>query len=99
MLVRLMRVFRRSSGDQTNPTAGDVIWGVGRREGYSDTDDPAQHSGVTQHAFMAGQDRQAICGYEPPRRRAAIGQVRPQLATVGPANPRCPRCEAVLDRG
>jgi hypothetical protein len=75
----------------------DVLWGVPRRAGYSDTDDPEQHAGVTQHAFELGLDERAICGFVAPRRRSMASlETRPQLATAGPDNPRCSRCDALI---
>lgn len=77
----------------------DLIWGISRRAGYSDTDDPKTHTGVTQHAFELGQDARAICGYGPPQRRSLVGlEPRPQLAVPGPDNPRCPKCSALIMR-
>lgn len=92
-----MPLLRRPKDAGLRFKPDDVLWGVARREGYSDTDDPTQHDAVVQHAFEFGTDKRAICGFEPPRRRSRVTATpHPQLAIPGPSNPRCPRCEALL---
>lgn len=94
-----MRLFRGSKQDKTRWFEDEVLWGVPRREGFSDTSDPLAHKGLTQHAFEFGIDDRAICGFEPPRRPSRIYQdPRPQLALAGTDNPRCPKCAALLER-
>jgi hypothetical protein len=94
-----MRLFRGSKQDKTRWFEDEVLWGVPRREGYSDTSDPLAHTGLTQHAFEFGIDDRAICGFEPPRRPSrSYRDPRPQLALAGTDNPRCPRCAALLER-
>ena len=92
-----MRVFRRPRDSYNDPAATDFIWGVPRREGHSDTDDPGAHSGVVQHAFEFGRDDRAICGFEPPKRTSrAYREARPQLAVPGRDNPKCRKCELLV---
>ena len=92
-----MRVFRRPRDSYNDPAATDFIWGVPRREGHSDTDDPGAHSGVLQHAFEFGRDDRAICGFEPPKRTSrAYREARPQLAVPGRDNPKCRKCELLV---
>src|SRR5688572_8511526 len=94
-----MRLFRGSKQDKTRWFDDEVLWGVPRREGYSDTSDPLAHKGLTQHAFEFGIDERAICGFEPPRRPSRnYRDPRPQLALAGTDNPRCPKCAALLGR-
>jgi hypothetical protein len=92
-----MRFLRRRQTDIGDIRPENILWGVPRREGYSDTDDPLVHEGLVQHAFVMGNDERALCGAEAPRRLSRADTVpRAQLALPGPANPRCRRCEAVL---
>lgn len=71
-----------------------VIWGVARRAGLDEQDDPKAHAGLTQHAFEQGNDDRAICGFEPPKRASSpTSKPRPQLSMPNPRlNPRCPKC-------
>lgn len=92
-----MPIFRRSKTDSPQLTIDDVLWGVARREGHSDTDDPLVHQRLVQHAFPFGDDERAVCGFKPPKRTSrADDEPRPQLALAGPDNPRCPKCLALL---
>lgn len=94
-----MRLFRGSKQDKSRWFDDEVLWGVPRREGFSDTSDPLAHKGLTQHAFEFGIDERAICGFEPPRRPSrSYRDPRPQLALAGTDNPRCPKCAALLER-
>jgi hypothetical protein len=94
-----MRLLRGSKRSKTSWFEDEVLWGVGRREGFSDTNDPLAHLGLTQHAFEAGIDDRAICGFEPPRRPSGRQRIpRPQLALAGTDNPQCPRCVALIER-
>jgi hypothetical protein len=73
------------------------MWGVPRREGHSDTDDPLAHAGLVQHAFLLGQDERALCGFAPPKRVSRTDMTaRPQLALAGRDNPRCAKCTALV---
>jgi hypothetical protein len=95
-----MKLLRRRRRDLGEIRADNIMWGVPRREGYSDTDDPLVHEGLVQHAFLMGEDDQALCGIRPPRRLSRADRTpRAQLALAGPANPRCEKCEAVLAAG
>ncbi len=95
-----MKLLRRRRRDLGEIRADNILWGVPRREGYSDTDDPLVHEGLVQHAFLLGEDDQALCGIRPPHRLSRADKTpRPQLALAGPANPRCPKCEAALAAG
>jgi hypothetical protein len=56
-----------------------VVWGFVVRNGFDELDDPLYHRGVTQHAYLEGDDTVALCGFRPPvsgprdRRRARLG--------------------------
>ena len=92
-----MRAFRRPRDNYNDPAATEFMWGVPRREGHSDTDDPTPHSGVMQHAFEFGRDDRAICGFEPPKRTSRVSRdARPQLAVPGRNNPKCRKCELLV---
>jgi hypothetical protein len=60
-----------------------VVWGFVVRNGYDELDDPWYHRGVTQHAYLEGDDSVALCGFRPPvtgprdRRRARLGLPSP----------------------
>jgi len=75
-----------------------VIWGVPRRAGLDEQDDPKAHGGLTQHAFELGNDERAICGFEPPKRASGpTAKPRAQLAVPNPRlNPRCPKCVKLI---
>src|SRR3954468_12172081 len=92
-----MPIFKRANNDRELIPPEGVLWGVPRKEGSSDTDDPLVHVGVIQHAFVLGQDDQAVCGYKTPR-YATTGDktARPRLALAGRDNPRCRKCTAAV---
>lgn len=95
-----LRLFRRPGESPRRPLrADDVLWGVARREGLSDTDDPIAHATDFQHAFVIGDDHRAICGFAPPRRTSRPGtQPRPQLALPTASNPRCLKCLGLIEK-
>lgn len=71
----------------------EISWGVRRRPGFSEFDDPSAHSGLIQHAFLYGTDAQALCGYRPhPWTRGR--SVRVAAATH--SNPPCASCRAAI---
>jgi len=71
---------------------GSLLWGVRRRRGFSDLYDPRAHDGLTQHAFIVGNDVRAVCGFRPYRWR---GQAVP-LTAARDANPQCRKCLNVI---
>ena len=88
----------RAKADR-QPWAEDaLIWGVPRRAGYDDHDDPKAHAGLVQHAFEVGSDERAICGFVPPKRASGpTAKPRPQLALPSTKlNPRCPKCVRLI---
>jgi hypothetical protein len=72
--------------------ADEVVWGVAVRPGFDELDDPFYHRGVTQHAYLEGNDSIALCGFRPPlsgprhRRRPRLS-----LPSAG-VNPMCGTC-------
>jgi len=76
--------------------ADEVVWGIVIRSGFDEIDDPWYHRGVTQHAYLEGNDSVALCGFRPPqsgsrtRRRARLG-----LPTSG-QHPMCGSCARMV---
>jgi hypothetical protein len=92
-----MPIFKRSNNDHPLTEPEGVLWGVPRREGSSDTDDPLVHVGVVQHAFVLGQDDRALCGFKTPKYATTGDKTpRPRLALAGRDNPRCRKCTAAV---
>ncbi len=93
MAFRLGRGGKRAE-DMPLYEEEQVIWGVPRRAGLDEQDDPKAHGGLTQHAFEIGNDERAICGFEPPKRASSpTSKPRAQLAVPNSRlNPRCPKC-------
>ena len=93
MAFRLGRGGKRA-GEVALFDEDQVIWGVPRRAGLDEQDDPKAHAGLTQHAFQPGNDDRAICGFEPPKRAGGpTAKPRAQLAVPNSRlNPRCPKC-------
>ena len=92
-----MPIFKRTTNGQALIEPEGVMWGVPRREGSSDTDDPLVHVGVVQHAFALGQDDRALCGFKTPKYATTGDKTpRPRLALAGRDNPRCRKCTAAV---
>jgi hypothetical protein len=76
--------------------ADEVVWGIVVRNGFDELDDPGHHRGITQHAYLEGNDNVSICGFRPPqsgprtRRRARLG-----LPTAGD-HPMCGSCARMV---
>lgn len=76
--------------------ADEVVWGIVIRNGFDELDDPGYHRGVTQHAYLEGNDNVAICGFRPPqsgprtRRRSRLG-----LPSTG-VHPMCGSCARLV---
>ena len=68
---------------------GYLLWGVRRR---SEMDDSRAHDRLTQHAFIAGNDVRALCGFRPFRWR---GPAVP-LIFARDSNPQCRSCLTVV---
>ena len=103
MAFRLSRGPRpHGDGSPEKPpwTEDELIWGVPRRAGHDDLDDPKAHAGLAQHAFVPGNDERALCGFEPAKRASApSAKPRPQLATASPRlNPQCNKCVRLIVR-
>lgn len=76
--------------------ADEVAWGIVIRNGFDELDDPSYHLGVTQHAYLVGNDNVAICGFQPPRTGSRTRR-RPRLGlpTVG-VHPMCGVCAKMV---
>jgi hypothetical protein len=85
--------FRRTYEPALDFRLSDVSWGVKRRPGFSEFDDPQAHATSTAHAFVSGNDALAICGYRPYRRRRHSSVT---LAAPSEQNPECERCRSIL---
>ena len=76
------------------PSSPDqIIWGVRRKYGYSEIDDPSVHSGLEQHAFVVGDYGAALCGAK------AHGWRKPKhirLALPTEENPLCRKCSMAI---
>jgi hypothetical protein len=76
--------------------ADEIVWGIVIRNGFDELDDPGYHRGITQHAYLEGNDNVAICGFRPPqsgprtRRRSRLG-----LPTPG-EHPMCGMCARMV---
>ena len=73
-----------------------VIWGVPIRAGFSELDDPSYHGGLTGHAFFAGNDHVAACGYRPPRRRFLSRRHVKLGLPSAQINPMCRECTEIV---
>jgi len=96
-LNNLMNRAASDEGGRQLP-ADAVLWGVVRRDGLSDLDDPSAHAGLAQHAYPVNADEQAICGYRPPRRRTLFSS-GPRVELIAPSsvyNTPCKRCVAAI---
>jgi hypothetical protein len=86
-----LRFARRNRKAGPLVSRSSVVWGVRRRSGFSEVDDPRAHDGLVQHAYLAGYDVLAVCGYRPLRRRQRRAA---PLAAPTALNPECPDCLA-----
>jgi hypothetical protein len=91
--MSFLGIFRRRSTASIPSSADQIIWGVRRKYGYSEIDDPAVHSGLVQHAFVVGDYSVALCGAKPYgfRRPARI-----RLAVPTGENPACRKCSTAI---
>ena len=72
--------------------ADEVLWGVAVRPGFDELDDPYYHRGLTQHAYLAGNDNVALCGVRPPL-SGPRNRRRPRLSLPSAGvNPMCGTC-------
>ena len=76
------------------PSSPDqIIWGVRRKYGYSEIDDPSAHRGLEQHAFVVGDYGVALCGAK------VYGRRKPshiRLALPTEENPACRKCSMAI---
>jgi len=90
--MKLNLTFRPEPPEMSLDRA-EVVWGIRRQAGCGDLFDPSAQAGTTSHAFAAGRDDVAVCGFRPLRfrRRRAM-----PVAAATEYNPRCPKCLARL---
>ena len=76
--------------------ADEIVWGIVIRNGFDELDDPLYHRGITQHAYLEGNDNVSICGFRPPqsgprtRRRSRLG-----MPSAG-EHPMCGSCARLV---
>ena len=87
-------IFRQRRAPAHVPgSSANLLWGVRRRRGYSEIDDPSAHRGLTQHAFVVGAYDVAMCGVK------TYGRRRPKfvrLAVPTAENPTCRECSVAI---
>jgi hypothetical protein len=85
--------FLRQPLPEMSLDRSEVVWGIRRKAGCGDLFDPSAQRGETAHAFAAGRDDIAVCGFRPLRfrRRRAM-----PLAAATDYNPQCAKCLARL---
>ena len=85
--------YRRRATASIPSSPDEIVWGVRRKIGYSEIDDPSVHSGLTQHAFSLSDYGIALCGTK------TYGQRRPEyirLAVPTQENPVCRECSTAI---
>jgi hypothetical protein len=73
-----------------------IVWGITIRAGFDELDDPWYHRGITQHAYLEGNDDAALCGFRPPA-TGSRGQRRPRLGLPSASDhPMCGMCARMV---
>jgi hypothetical protein len=91
--VGFSSLIRRRQGPALVFRLHDVCWGIKRRPGFSEIDDPGAHRSTMAHAYVSGNDSLALCGYKPyPRGR----QPHVSLALATGDNPECSSCREAM---
>ncbi|MFO7531109.1 MAG: hypothetical protein R6W93_01520 [Candidatus Limnocylindrales bacterium] len=76
--------------------ADEIVWGIVVRNGFDELDDPGYHRGITQHAYLEGNDNVAICGFRPPQSGPRTRR-RSRLALPTPGeHPMCGMCARMV---
>ena len=91
--MSLFSFVQRKSTARIPTSADEIVWGVRRKFGYSEIDDPSVHRGLTQHAFAAGDYTVALCGAK------TYGWRKPKhirLAMPTEQNPTCHKCSVAI---
>ena len=86
----VIKWFRGHDTARVMVSRDSVMWGVRRRGGFSEFDDPLAHRGRVKHAFVFGSETRAVCGYRPVR----WGRSGVPLAAPTEHNPACQGCLA-----
>src|SRR5687767_9553373 len=87
------RFFQRTSPAPMPSSADQIIWGVRRKYGYNEIDDPSAHRGLEQHAFTVRDYGVALCGAK------SYGLRKPRhirLAVPTEQNPACRKCSMAI---
>ena len=91
--MSFLSILQRRSPASIPSSADQIIWGVRRKYGYNEIDDPSVHRGLEQHAFVVGDYGVALCGAKP------YGMRRPthiRLAVPTEENPSCRKCSMAI---
>jgi hypothetical protein len=91
--MSFLSIRQRTSHAPIARSADEIIWGVRRKYGYSEIDDPFVHRGLEQHAFVVGAYGVAMCGAK------TYGWRKPRhirLAVPTEDNPLCRKCSLAI---
>lgn len=91
--MSFLSILQRGTPTPIPSSADQIIWGVRRKYGYNEIDDPSAHRGLQQHAFVVGDYGRALCGTK------AHGWRRPKhirLALPTEENPACRKCSMAI---
>src|SRR5919106_4009902 len=91
--MSFLSILQRTSAAPMPSSADQIIWGVRRKYGYNEIDDPSVHRGLEQHAFVVGDYDAALCGAK------SYGWRRPshiRLALPTEENPSCRKCSMAI---
>ena len=88
-----MTLLKRQQPAPASSSPDQIVWGVRRRRGYHEIDDPSAHRGLVQHAFVVGRYNAALCGAR------TYGWRKPRhvrLAVPTLDNPMCRSCSVAI---
>lgn len=91
--MSFLSILQRTQPARVPSSPDHVIWGVRRKRGYSEIDDPATHRGLVQHAFSVDDYSIALCGTK------TYAWRRPRhirLAVPTEENPSCRKCSLAI---
>ena len=91
--MSFLSTLQRRSPAAIPSSPDEIIWGVRRKYGYNEIDDPSVHRGLEQHAFVVGDYGRALCGAK------SYGRRKPsniRLAVPTEENPSCRKCSLAI---
>lgn len=91
--MSFLSILQRTRRAPISGSVDQIIWGVRRKYGFSELDDPSVHRGLEQHAFVVGDYGVALCGAK------AYSWLKPthiRLALPTEANPICRKCSQAI---